>query len=819
MTHQELTTSYWPADTSSPVLETTVGGVLRTAAVQTPDRIALISGDPEPARRRQWTYRELLTGAERAARALRARFAPGEPVAVWAANCPEWVLLEFAAALAGLTLVTVNPAYQADELAHVLGHSRARGLFLAAGHRGASLPDILAEVRGQLPDLREVIPLGEWDRFCASGDGGPLPEVDPASAAQVLYTSGTTGRPKAAVLTHRGLTNNARLAASAIGMRDGDTFVNPMPLFHIAGCGLLTLGLVQTRGTHVLMPHFDPALVFELTETYRSVAVGGVATMLTALLGHPARTRHDLSSVRYALSGGAMVPAELARQVEEAFGVPLVITFAQTESSCSITATRAADSPADRAETVGRPLPQTEVKITDPRTGDMVPYGAVSEICTRGYLVMQGYLGDPDATSAAVDDDGWLHTGDLGSMDERGYCRIHGRIKEMIIRGGENIYPREIENLLLSHAGVADAAVVGVPDRFWGEEVGAVIRPAGPQPPTAAELTGLCRARLAAYKVPARWLFTDSFPLTSTGKIRKDVLGAQLAAAKPPPAPDPGKLLLQPAPRPGKLLLQAPGACDFDPAHLFDVFAAQRRRFVTVLRGFGPDDWAAPTRCADWSAHHVVRHLADCTAIMLASGPGDGTLELAEGFDPRTTPRAWLAASDGEPPGASLDRLVATTDKLLSAARDRLRHGSRFDVRLPFGPMDWTVRLLHGFWDSWVHERDVLLPQGADHVTDGDATAYAAGYGVFIAAAVAPMLGEPVRATLRLGGDGGGTFDVGGRDSVTLTVDRTATGGPSAAEVADALAGRSPAAVFSDVPAGLFRMAEFFNTPAEPRPA
>jgi fatty-acyl-CoA synthase len=826
MTHQELTASYWPADTSSPVLETTIGGVLRTTAVQAPDRIALISGDPDPARRRQWTYRELLTSAERAARALRARFAPGEPVAVWAGNCPEWVLLEFAAALAGLTLVTVNPAYQADELAHVLGHSCARGLFLAAGHRGASLPDILAEVRGQLPDLREVIPFGEWDGFCASGDGGPLPEVGPASAAQVLYTSGTTGRPKAAVLTHRGLTNNARLAASAIGMRDGDTFVQPMPLFHIAGCGLLTLGLVQTRGTHVLMPHFDPVLVFELTETYRSVAVGGVATMLTALLGHPARTRHDLSSVRYALSGGAMVPAELARQVEEVFGVPLVITFAQTESSCSITATRPADSPADRAETVGRPLPQTEVKITDLRTGDVVPRGAVGEICTRGYLVMQGYLGDPDATGAAVDDDGWLHTGDLGSMDERGYCRIQGRIKEMIIRGGENIYPREIENVLLSHAGVADAAVVGVPDRFWGEEVGAVIRPAGPQPPTAAELARLCRARLAAYKVPARWLFTDSFPLTSTGKIRKDVLSAQLADTEPPPAPQlaateppPAAAKTQAVPQPGKLLLQTSGACDFDPAHLLDVFAAQRRRFVTVLQGFGPDDWAAPTRCAGWSAHHVVRHLADCTAIMLVSGPGDGTLDLAEGFDPRTTPRAWLATSDGEPPGASLDRLVTTTGKLLSAARDRLRDGRRFDVRLPFGPMDWTVRLLHGFWDSWVHERDVLLPQGAGHLTDGDATAYAAGYGVFIAAAVAPMFGDPVRATLRLGGDGGGTFDVGGGDAITLTVDRAATAGPLAAEVADALAGRSPAAVCGDVPAGLFRMAGFFNTPAEPRPA
>ncbi len=267
------------------------------------------------------------------------------------------------------------------------------------------------------------------------------------------------------------------------------------------------------------------------------------------------------------------------------------------------------------------------------------------------------------------------------------------------------------------------------------------------------------------------------------------------------------------APRPGSLLLQTEGACDLDPEHLLDVFAAQRRRFVTVLRGFGAGDWAAPTRCAGWSAHDVVRHLGDCTAIGVATEPGDGTLDVAEGFDPRTTPREWLAASDGEPPGASLDRLIAATGELLSVSRDRLSNGRRFGVRLPYGPVDWTVRLLHGFWDAWLHERDVLLARGADHPTDGDATAYAAGYGVFIAGAVAAMFGDPVQATLRLGGDGGGTFDLDGRGATTLTVDRSVTAGPPAAEVVDALAGRSPAAVLSGLPAGLFQMAEFFNTP------
>jgi fatty-acyl-CoA synthase len=534
MSYPPLTTSYWQADTRAPVLDTTIGGVLRAAAERAPGQDALIAGDPDPGRRR-WSYGQLLAEAERAAHALLARFQPGDPIAVWSGNCPEWVLLEFAAGLAGLTLVPVNPAYQAEELAHVLGHSGAAGIVLAHGYRGSSLPPILAEARAGheqgLPRLREVIALEEWDCFCASGDGGSLPEVDPASPAQILFTSGTTGRPKAAVLTHRGLTNNARLAAEAIGMRAGEALVNPMPLFHVAGCGLLTLGLAQTLGTHVVMPRFDPALALELTETHRGACVGGVPTMLTALLGHPGRARRDLSCVRYALSGGATVPAELVRQVEAAFGVPFVITFAQTESSCSITMTRASDTAADRAETLGRPLPQTEVKITDVRTGQTVPCGTVGEICTRGYLVMDGYLGDPEATSAAIDRDGWLHTGDLGSMDSRGYTRIEGRIKDMIIRGGENIYPREIEAVLLSHPAVTAAAVVGIADRFWGEVVGAAITTSAAAPPAGAELAAFCRTRLAAYKIPVRWLFTSDFPLTATGKIRKDVLSAQLAEA------------------------------------------------------------------------------------------------------------------------------------------------------------------------------------------------------------------------------------------------------------------------------------------------
>ena len=273
--------------------------------------------------------------------------------------------------------------------------------------------------------------------------------------------------------------------------------------------------------------------------------------------------------------------------------------------------------------------------------------------------------------------------------------------------------------------------------------------------------------------------------------------------------------------QPGMLLLRTAGASDLDPGHLLEVFGAQRRRFVTILRGFGPDDWAAPTRCADWSAHDVVRHLCDCNALGAGAGPDDRTLDITAGFDPRTTPRGWLTASASESPGATLTRFMATTEELLALLRARLAQNRRFDIRLPYGPMDWTVFVLHGFWDSWLHERDVLLAQGTEHPTDGDATGYAAAYGVFIAAAVASMFGDQVQQKLTLGGDGGGVFELDSRGAVTLTVTRVTTAGPPAAQVTDALAGRCPAAaVLGDLPASsraaLSHLGDFFNTPVEP---
>jgi uncharacterized protein (TIGR03083 family) len=273
---------------------------------------------------------------------------------------------------------------------------------------------------------------------------------------------------------------------------------------------------------------------------------------------------------------------------------------------------------------------------------------------------------------------------------------------------------------------------------------------------------------------------------------------------------------------PGQLLLRTGGACDLDPGHLLEVFGEQRQRFVTVLRGFGPGDWAAPTRCAAWSAHDVVRHLCDGNAA--AAGADDHSLDLTAGFDPRSTPRGWLTASTGESPRATLGRFVTTTGELLALMRDRLARRQRFDARLPYGPMDWTILLLHAFWDSWLHERDVLLARGSEHPTDGDATVYATAYGLFIAAAVSSMFGDQVQGKLTLGGAGGGVFDLDSHRTVTLAVTRVTTAGPPAAEVADALAGRAQiATVLGDLPAStraaLSRLADFFNTPAGQAPA
>src|SRR3954470_16420616 len=526
-----LTSSYWPADTSEPVLDLTVGRLLREAVADAPDRTALVAGVPDPSQRRRWTYAELLADAERVARALLARFEPGERVAVWAPNIPEWVLLELGAALAGMVLVTVNPAYRPAELAFVLGQSRAAGILLVLEFRGNPMAASLDQVRPDLPELRDAISFTDWDEFVDGGDRSvELPEVQPHDPAQIQYTSGTTGFPKGALLHHRGITNNARFTAERMNVAAGEVWLNPMPLFHTGGCVLGALGAVWSRAVHLPVLAFDPRLVLGVIENERATVMGGVPTMLIAMMEHPDFARREISSLRAVLSGGSTVPAELVRRIEGTMGVKFGIGYGQTEASPVITQPRLDDSAENRAETIGQPQPQQEVKIVDPATGDTLPIGERGEICTRGYNVMLGYYDMPDATAEAIDADGWLHTGDLATMDERGYSRVEGRLKDMIIRGGENLYPREIEELLYTHPAVAEVAVLGVPDERWGEEVAAVVRPVDGSTATAQELRAFVREQLSPQKAPRIWAFVDELPLTPSGKIQKFVLRDRLVS-------------------------------------------------------------------------------------------------------------------------------------------------------------------------------------------------------------------------------------------------------------------------------------------------
>jgi fatty-acyl-CoA synthase len=304
-----------------------------------------------------------------------------------------------------------------------------------------------------------------------------------------------------------------------------------MPMFHTAGCGLATLGALQTGGMHVLPPGFEPGLMLDLVEAYRGTLVLSVPTMLIRMLDQPGAKDHDLSSWRLATVGGAPVPPELVRRAFTDFNIDVAIGFGQTECSPYITHTLPRDPNPHWIDTVGRPLPQTEIKITDPDTGETVPIGVIGEICAKSICVMKGYFGNPKATAETLDAQGWLHTGDLGSLDAQGYLRIHGRIKDMIIRGGENIYPREIEDVLCTHPGVTQASVVGIPDEEWGEVVVAFVQPRPGCDLNSDELAGFCRARLASYKTPRIWRFVDHFPQTASGKIQKFVLRNEFMAS------------------------------------------------------------------------------------------------------------------------------------------------------------------------------------------------------------------------------------------------------------------------------------------------
>lgn len=516
-----LKESFFPAVSDGECRPMTIGAMLRERAAAAPNRAAMkeLTADGDIAR--SWTYGELLRDSERLARALASRHAPGSRIAVYANNIPEWVLLELASAIAGVTLVTVNPAYQRRELKYVLEQSRAEGVYLVESFRGNPMRRIAEEASAGNPAIKTMIDLTDHAALFDGEAAGVLPDVRPDDVTQIQYTSGTTGFPKGALLHHHGLLQNGLDAMRRSGIEAGDVFIHYMPLFHTTGCAIMTLGGLGAGATFLLAPLFDPAMVARVIERERPKFLLGVPTMLVALIAEVEKTGRDVSSIRRIMSGGAMVAPELCRKAKEVFGASIQIVYGQTESSPVITLAWHDDAFEDLTQTIGQPLPHMEVSIRDPQTNKVVPVGEQGEICCRGYHVMHGYNDNPEATAKAIDRDGWLHTGDLGRMDERGYVKITGRVKEMIIRGGENLFPAEIENALLEHEAIAEIAVVGVPDEKWGEEVACFIRPSGSARPSAAELKQFIRARLSPQKTPVYWIYVDEWPLTGSGKIQK----------------------------------------------------------------------------------------------------------------------------------------------------------------------------------------------------------------------------------------------------------------------------------------------------------
>ncbi|WP_339264477.1 AMP-binding protein [Geobacillus sp. FSL K6-3411] len=529
------------------MLTVTVGKLLEERARQYPDREAVVYAD----RNLRLTYRQFNDYCRLVARGLmRLGIEKGEHVAIWATNVPEWIACQFATGKMGAVLVTVNTNYQAAELEYLLKQSDSTTLFLIEQYRDSSYIDILYSIvpelrtaepgklqSKRLPKLKNVVLLGDkrypgmftWNDILAMAHevteeelGERLESLDPHDAINMQYTSGTTGFPKGVMLSHYNIVNNAHQVAQCMKLGEGDRLCIPVPFFHCFGCVMSTLACVTVGATMVPVVEFHPKRVLETVAAERCTALHGVPTMFIAELNDPDFDQYDLSSLRTGIMAGSPCPVEVMKAVINKMGMTdITIAYGQTESSPVITQTRTDDPIELRVETVGRALPGVEVKIVEPGTCNEVPRGVQGELCTRGYHVMKGYYNNPEATNEAIDEDGWLHTGDLATMDENGYCRITGRLKDMIIRGGENIYPREIEEFLYKHPKILDVQVVGVPDERYGEEVMAWIILKDGETATAEEIREFCRGNISRHKIPRYIEFTDSYPMTASGKIQK----------------------------------------------------------------------------------------------------------------------------------------------------------------------------------------------------------------------------------------------------------------------------------------------------------
>jgi fatty-acyl-CoA synthase len=522
--------SYAVGPNPAPLLKETIGANFMATVATHPEREALVD---RPSGRR-WTYRELATEVDTIAFGLLALgVAPGDRVGIWAPNCAEWVMVQYATARIGAILVNVNPSYRSHELSYVLRQSGMRTLVAAAEFKGTSYAEMIDSVRPECPDLIDVVLIGKtsWDDMVASGRTGDSTELDRLGEGlsgddpiNIQYTSGTTGFPKGATLSHSNILNNGFFVGELLNYTEVDRICVAVPFYHCFGMVMGNLGATSHGATIVIpAPSFDPTLTLETVAEERCTALYGVPTMFISLLNDPTFSRWDLSSLRTGIMAGSPCPAEVMKQVIELMGVrEISICYGMTETSPVSMQTRTDDPIDRRVATVGSVHPHLEVKIVDPESRKVLPRGEIGEFCTRGYSVMIGYWDEPDKTAEAIDADGWMHTGDLGVMYDDGYVNITGRIKDLVIRGGENIYPREIEEFLMTHPTILDAQVIGVPDEKYGEELMAWLRmKPGAEPLNPELLREFATGRLAHYKIPRYVHIVEEFPMTVTGKVRK----------------------------------------------------------------------------------------------------------------------------------------------------------------------------------------------------------------------------------------------------------------------------------------------------------
>ena len=506
-----------------PLLQKTIGQALADSAARNPAGMALIARHQGL----RLSYAELLAQVERTARGLwELGLRPGDRAGIWSSNCAEWVYLQLATAMTGIVLVNVNPAYRSHELRYVLHKSGMKAIFLREKDARCHYLEILNEARtGQELALRHVVLLDapSWQEMLDGGKPYPHLTIQPGDVVNIQYTSGTTGSPKGVLLTHHNLVNNAWIVGRAMRMTEQDSLCAPVPLYHCFGCVMSSL-LCVVFGIPLVLPaaQFDALATLQAVDAERCTALHGVPTMFIAEIEHPEFARYDMSSLRTGIMAGAPCPIEVMKHVVRAMHCSqLTIAYGQTESSPAITMSDADDPLELRVTTIGRTLPNTEVKIVAPWNNETLELGERGELCTRGYLVMKGYDGEEEATARAIDAEGWLHTGDLATMRADGCFHISGRLKEMIIRGGENIYPREIEDFLHTHPKIADVYVVGLPDQKLGETVLAWIKLKAGAGMSEDEVREFCRDKIAHFKIPQYVRFVEAFPMTVTGKIQK----------------------------------------------------------------------------------------------------------------------------------------------------------------------------------------------------------------------------------------------------------------------------------------------------------